>query len=43
MLGLRHGLPGARRWRQVWSEHKLKNLLPREVMALAHDPVHVAA
>ena len=24
MLGLRHGLPGARRWRQVWSDHKLK-------------------
>ncbi|MDO9112311.1 MAG: tRNA dihydrouridine(20/20a) synthase DusA [Polaromonas sp.] len=38
MLGLRHGLPGARRWRQVWSDHKLKNLHPREVMALAHAP-----
>lgn len=36
MLGLRHGLPGARRWRQVWSDHKLKGLDPREVMALAH-------
>jgi tRNA-dihydrouridine synthase A len=36
MLGLRHGLPGARRWRQVWSDHKLKGLHPREVMALAH-------
>ncbi|MBT0570661.1 tRNA dihydrouridine(20/20a) synthase DusA [Curvibacter sp. CHRR-16] len=24
MLGLRHGLPGARAWRQVWSDHKLK-------------------
>ena len=24
MLGLRHGLPGARRWRQVWSDHRLK-------------------
>ncbi|NUN61809.1 MAG: tRNA dihydrouridine(20/20a) synthase DusA, partial [Burkholderiaceae bacterium] len=21
MLGLRHGMPGARRWRQVWSDH----------------------
>lgn len=40
MLGLRHGLPGARRWRQVWSDHKLKNLHPREVMALAHAPLH---
>jgi tRNA-dihydrouridine synthase A len=38
MLGLRHGLPGSRRWRQVWSDHKLKALHPREVMALAHRP-----
>jgi tRNA-dihydrouridine synthase A len=36
MLGLRHGLPGARRWRQVWSDHRLKATPPREVMALAH-------
>jgi tRNA-dihydrouridine synthase A len=36
MLGLRHGLPGARRWRQVWSDHKLKELSPHAVMALAH-------
>ncbi|APW38949.1 tRNA dihydrouridine(20/20a) synthase DusA [Rhodoferax koreense] len=36
MLGLRHGLPGARRWRQVWSDHRLKTLPPREVMAMAH-------
>ena len=34
MLGLRNGLPGARRWRQVWSDHKLKGLHPRDVMAL---------
>lgn len=38
MLGLRNGLPGARRWRQVWSDHRLKGLDPREVMALAHAP-----
>jgi tRNA-dihydrouridine synthase A len=37
MLGLRHGLPGARRWRQVWSDHRLKAHDPREVMALARD------
>jgi tRNA-dihydrouridine synthase A len=37
MLGLRHGLPGARRWRQVWSDHRLKAQDPREVMALARD------
>ena len=38
MLGLRHGLPGARRWRQVWSDHRLKALPAREVMALARAP-----
>ncbi len=36
MLGLRHGLPGSRRWRQVWSDHRLKGLSPHDVMALAH-------
>jgi len=36
MLGLRHGMAGARRWRQVWSDHRLKVLPAREVMALAH-------
>mgnify|MGYP001490783426 FL=1 len=35
MLGLRHGLAGARRWRQVWSDHRLKDRPPHEVMALA--------
>ncbi len=35
MLGLRHGLPGARHWRQVWSDHRLKGLAPREVWARA--------
>jgi tRNA-dihydrouridine synthase A len=42
MLGLRHGLAGARRWRQVWSDHKLKALDPREVMALAHGETQAA-
>jgi tRNA-dihydrouridine synthase A len=42
MLGLRHGLPGSRRWRQVWSDHRLKHLPPHEVMALAHAPVDAA-
>jgi tRNA-dihydrouridine synthase A len=36
MLGLWNGTPGARRWRQVWSDHRLKTLPPREVWALAH-------
>ena len=35
MLGLRHGLRGARRWRQIWSDHKLKELPVREVAAMA--------
>ena len=39
MLGLRHGLSGSRRWRQVWSDHKLKTMPPHEVMALAHQLV----
>jgi tRNA-dihydrouridine synthase A len=37
MLGLRNGLPGARRWRQVWSDHRLKSCPPREVMAIARE------
>ena len=37
MLGLRHGLPGARKWRQVWSDHRLKTLPAREVWALARS------
>lgn len=37
MLGLRHGMPGARRWRQVWSDHRLKSLCAGEVMALARE------
>ena len=37
MLGLRHGLPGARHWRQVWSDHRLTGQTPHAVMALAHS------
>ena len=35
MLGLRHGQPGARRWRQVWSDHRLKDHTPAQVHGLA--------
>lgn len=35
MLGLRSGLPGARLWRQVWSDHRLRARPVREVYALA--------
>ena len=31
MLGLRNGLPGARRWRQVWSDHRLKTHSAQQV------------
>lgn len=43
MLGLRAGLPGARRWRQVWSDHRLKALPAREVMQLARTRPGAAA
>ncbi len=35
MLGLWNGTPGARRWRQVWSDHRLKAESPARVMAMA--------
>jgi tRNA-dihydrouridine synthase A len=35
MMGLYNGQPGARRWRQVWSDHRLKHLPPHEVHAKA--------
>ena len=45
MLGLRHGQPGARRWRQVWSDHRLKAERPTRVHeeALAAMVAHPAA
>ena len=36
MLGLRNGLPGARRWRQVWSDHRLKAESPQLVRQRAN-------
>ena len=35
MLGLWNGTPGARRWRQVWSDHRLKDQPPQQVARLA--------
>jgi tRNA-dihydrouridine synthase A len=35
MMGLWNGTPGARRWRQVWSDHRLKNETPHAVARLA--------
>ena len=46
-LGLWNGTPGARRWRQVWSDHRLKFEAPRAVAALATEArlagAHLAA
>lgn len=37
MLGLWTGLPGARLWRQVWSDHRLKDEPPAAVAGRATD------
>ncbi|MCW5660621.1 MAG: tRNA dihydrouridine(20/20a) synthase DusA [Burkholderiaceae bacterium] len=37
MMGLHLGQPGARRWRQVWSDHRLRALAPDEVSGLARQ------
>ena len=42
MLGLYHGQRGGRLWRQVWSNHKLKPLPPREVWRLAQEALKSA-
>jgi tRNA-dihydrouridine synthase A len=42
MMGLVHGLPGARRWRQVWSDHRLKDDAPAQVMQRARQALHAA-
>ena len=44
MMGLRHGEPGARHWRQVWSDYRLRPLSAGEVMlrarlAMTSDPL----
>jgi tRNA-dihydrouridine synthase A len=37
MMGLWNGMPGARRWRQVWSDHRLKSAPAAQVHALASE------
>ena len=37
MLGLWHGTPGARYWRQVWSDHRLKELPAAQVAKRARE------
>ncbi|MFM7341236.1 MAG: tRNA dihydrouridine(20/20a) synthase DusA, partial [Betaproteobacteria bacterium] len=43
MLGLRNGQPGARRWRQVWSDHRLKALSPAQVHQRARQALQSMA
>jgi tRNA-dihydrouridine synthase A len=43
LLGLRNGLPGARHWRQVWSDHRLKADDPGAVSQLARAPAPALA
>ena len=43
MLGLRHGQAGSRRWRQVWSDHRLKTQPPHEVSQAALAALDPAA
>ncbi len=38
MIGLHAGRPGARHWRQVWSDHRMKTLPPGEVARIARRP-----
>jgi tRNA-dihydrouridine synthase A len=42
MMGLWNGMPGARRWRQVWSDHRLKAQPATEVHALAQAELRKA-
>ena len=39
MMGLWNGRPGARRWRQVWSDHRLKAESVRGVWHCARDAI----
>lgn len=41
-MGLWNGVSGARRWRQVWSDHRLKALAPRSVQRLADEAMRQA-
>lgn len=43
MLGLMHGRPGARRWRQVWSDHRLRDDPPEAVWRRARAMLQPAA
>jgi tRNA-dihydrouridine synthase A len=42
MMGLRLGQPGARHWRQVWSDHRLRELPPAEVSTRARAALNAS-
>jgi tRNA-dihydrouridine synthase A len=42
-LGLWNGVPGARVWRQRWSDHRLQHEPPRRVAALAAEALRTVA
>ena len=41
MMGLRNGQPGARRWRQVWSDARFRHESPRDVMQRARGAMQM--
>jgi tRNA-dihydrouridine synthase A len=41
-MGLWNGVPGARRWRQVWSDHRRKAQSPRAVQRPAAEAMRQA-
>ena len=41
-MGLWNGVPGARRWRQVWSDHRLRDESPRVVQQRAAEAMRQA-
>ncbi|HET9207014.1 MAG TPA: tRNA dihydrouridine(20/20a) synthase DusA [Burkholderiaceae bacterium] len=41
MMGLHLGQPGARRWRQVWSDHRLRDWAPAQVAQRAREALGV--
>jgi tRNA-dihydrouridine synthase A len=43
MMGLWRGMPGARQWRQVWSDHRLKALPPQAVHERAQQALRQPA
>jgi tRNA-dihydrouridine synthase A len=41
-MGLWNGVPGARRWRQIWSDHRLRGESPRTVQQRAAEAMQQA-